>query len=75
MAGVEQYENPEYNLRYSVADVSELEEQLKSQQEKLGKYNPIVRFRLLIPKPRKQIFCSRSPSVGKQLCTVAKECA
>ena len=47
MVGVEQYENPEYNLRYSVADVSELEEQLKSQQEKLGKYNPIVTIPLV----------------------------
>ena len=47
MVGVEQYENPEYNLRYSVADVSELEEQLKNQQEKLGKYNPIVTIPLV----------------------------
>lgn len=47
MVGVEQYENTEFNLRYSVADVSELEEQLTSQQEKLGKYNPIVTIPLV----------------------------
>lgn len=47
LIGVEQYENPEYNLRYSAADVSEMEAQLKAQQEKLGRYNPVVTVPLL----------------------------
>lgn len=42
MIGVEQYENQEYNLRYAAADVDEMEAQLKAQQEKLGRYNPVV---------------------------------
>lgn len=42
LIGVEQYENPEYNLRYAATDVSEMEAQLKAQQAKLGRYNPIV---------------------------------
>jgi uncharacterized caspase-like protein len=40
--GVGQYENPEYNLSYTVADATALGEQLKSQQERLGHYSPIV---------------------------------
>lgn len=47
LIGVEQYENPEYNLRYAATDVSEMEAQLKAQQEKLGRYNPIVTVPLL----------------------------
>jgi uncharacterized caspase-like protein len=47
LIGVEQYENAEYNLRYSVADVSEMEAQLKNQQEKLGNYSPIVTIPLV----------------------------
>ena len=47
LIGVAQYENAEYNLRYSAADVSEMEAQLKAQQEKLGRYNPVVTVPLL----------------------------
>ncbi len=47
LIGVEQYENPEYNLRYAAADVLEMEAQLRAQQEKLGKYSPIVTVPLL----------------------------
>ena len=35
MIGVQNYENPEYNLRYAEADVVEMEAPLKTQQEKL----------------------------------------
>ena len=41
MIGVAQYENAQYNLRYPVADASEMEAQLRMQQEKLGRYNPV----------------------------------
>ena len=47
LIGIEQYENPAYNLRYSATDVSEMEAQLKAQQENLGRYNPIVTIPLL----------------------------
>ena len=47
LIGVEQYENAEYNLRYSAADVAEMEAQLKNQQEKLGNYNPVVTIPLV----------------------------
>jgi uncharacterized caspase-like protein len=40
--GVEQYANPQYNLRYPAADASEMASQLRAQQERLGHYNPIV---------------------------------
>ena len=40
--GIEQYENPRYNLKYSVSDATEMGAQLKAQQERLGRYNPIV---------------------------------
>ncbi|HSE24192.1 MAG TPA: caspase family protein, partial [Pyrinomonadaceae bacterium] len=47
MIGVEHYENAEYNLRYSAADVAEMEMQLKSQQEIVGTYNPVVTIPLI----------------------------
>ncbi|HZI88346.1 MAG TPA: caspase family protein, partial [Pyrinomonadaceae bacterium] len=40
--GIEQYENPRYNLKYPVADATQMGAQLKAQQERLGRYNPIV---------------------------------
>jgi len=40
--GIEQYENPRYNLKYSVSDATEMGAQLKAQQERLRRYNPIV---------------------------------
>lgn len=40
--GVEQYENAQYNLRYPAADANEMGDQLKAQQERLGRYNPII---------------------------------
>ena len=40
--GIEQYENPRYNLKYSVSDAIQMGAQLKAQQERLGRYNPIV---------------------------------
>lgn len=42
MIGVERYENPQYNLRYPAADAGEMGAQLREQQEKLGRYNPII---------------------------------
>ncbi len=47
MIGVEVYDNPEYNLRYSAADVAEMAAQLKAQQERLGQYDPIVPIALI----------------------------
>ena len=40
--GVERYENPQYNLKYPVDDANAMGAQLQSEQEQLGKYNPIV---------------------------------
>ena len=40
--GVERYENPQYNLKYPVNDANAMGAQLQSEQEQLGKYNPIV---------------------------------
>jgi WD40 repeat protein/uncharacterized caspase-like protein len=40
--GVERYANPQYNLRYPAADAGEMAAQLRGQQEKLGRYNPII---------------------------------
>ncbi|HEY3026718.1 MAG TPA: caspase family protein [Pyrinomonadaceae bacterium] len=45
--GVGQYANPEYNLNYSVADAEELGAQLRSQQESLGRYQPVEVIPLL----------------------------
>ncbi|HEV8485431.1 MAG TPA: caspase family protein [Blastocatellia bacterium] len=44
--GVEQYENPQYDLHYPVADATEMGGQLKDQQERIGRYNPIVTISL-----------------------------
>jgi WD40 repeat protein len=45
--GVGIYENSQYNLNYSVADAQDIGEQLKSQQERVARYNPIVVVPLL----------------------------
>src|SRR5207249_4692563 len=41
VVGVGSYENPQYNLNYSVADANAMGQQLLSQQEVLGHYRPI----------------------------------
>ncbi|HBB94070.1 MAG TPA: hypothetical protein DC054_01650 [Blastocatellia bacterium] len=40
--GVTHYENQEFDLDYPVADAVEIDAQLKSRQEQLGTYNPVV---------------------------------
>ncbi len=40
--GVGQYENAQYNLNYTVADAAAVGQQLKTQQEQLGHYNPVL---------------------------------
>jgi WD40 repeat protein len=40
--GVERYQNPEFNLKYAVDDAVEMNAQLRTQQERLGRYKPIV---------------------------------
>ena len=40
--GVEKYQNPGFNLKYSVDDTAEMSAQLRAQQERLGRYKPIV---------------------------------
>jgi WD40 repeat protein/uncharacterized caspase-like protein len=40
--GVEQYANPRFNLKYSVDDAAEMSAQLRTQQERLGRYKPII---------------------------------
>lgn len=47
VAGVGKYANPQYNLNYSVADANAIGEQLKSQQELLGRYRPVEVVSLL----------------------------
>lgn len=47
VVGVGKYANPQYNLNYSVADATEIAAQLKSQQEVLRRYDPIVVVSLL----------------------------
>ena len=47
VAGVGNYANPQYNLNYSVADATAIGEQLKNQQEVLGRYRPIEVIPLL----------------------------
>jgi WD40 repeat protein/uncharacterized caspase-like protein len=47
VAGVGTYANPQYNLNYSVADATAIGQQLKQQQELLGRYKPIVVVSLL----------------------------
>jgi WD40 repeat protein len=41
VVGVGSYANPQYNLNYSVADATDIGQQLKRQQEALGRYRPI----------------------------------
>ncbi len=45
--GVGNYENPRFNLDYSVADANAIAAQLKQQQESLGRYRPIEVISLL----------------------------
>lgn len=40
--GVEKYQNPDFNLKYSVDDAIEMSALLKAQQERLGRYKPVV---------------------------------
>jgi WD40 repeat protein len=47
VAGVGSYANPQYNLNYSVADATAIGDQLKNQQELLGRYSPIEVISLL----------------------------
>ncbi|HET6648453.1 MAG TPA: caspase family protein [Pyrinomonadaceae bacterium] len=47
VAGVGNYANPQYNLNYSVADATAIGDQLKNQQEVLGRYQPIEVIPLL----------------------------
>ncbi len=47
VVGVGSYENPQYNLNYSVADANAMGQQLLSQQELLGHYRPIEVVALL----------------------------
>ncbi|MBA2525980.1 MAG: caspase family protein [Pyrinomonadaceae bacterium] len=47
VAGVGNYANPQYNLNYSVADARAIGDQLKNQQEVLGRYSPIEVIPLL----------------------------
>lgn len=47
VAGVSNYSNPQYNLNYSVVDATAIGDQLKSQQEVLGRYSPIEVIPLL----------------------------
>ena len=47
VVGVGKYANSEYNLKYSVADATEIGEQLKTQQEFLRQYRPIEVISLL----------------------------
>ncbi len=54
--GVEEYENPEYNLRYPVADAVEMGLLLRSQQERLARYQPTVTIPLQMLKRRRRIF-------------------
>ena len=44
--GINQYANPEYNLKYAVADAEAFSEELKRQQERLGQYERIEVIRL-----------------------------
>ena len=47
VVGVGTYENTQFNLNYSVADANAIAEQLKRQQESLGRYRPIEVISLL----------------------------
>jgi uncharacterized caspase-like protein len=47
VVGVGSYANSQYNLNYSVADATDIGQQLKSQQELLGRYRPIEVIPLL----------------------------
>jgi len=47
VVGVSKYANSNYNLRYSVADATEIAAQLKNHQERLRRYQPIEVISLL----------------------------
>ena len=47
VVGVGSYANSQYDLNYSVADATDIGQQLKSQQELLGRYRPIEVISLL----------------------------
>jgi len=47
VVGVGRYENQQYNLNYSPADALEVGEQLKNQQERLARYQPVIVIPLL----------------------------
>jgi len=47
VVGVGTYANSQYNLNYSVADAKDIGQQLKNQQEALGRYRPIEVIQLL----------------------------
>lgn len=47
VVGVGSYANSQYNLNYSVADATDIGQQLKSQQELLGRYRPVEVIQLL----------------------------
>ncbi len=47
VVGVGSYANSQYNLNYSVADATDIGQQLKSQQELLGRYRPVEVIPLL----------------------------
>lgn len=46
MIGVEQYQNSDFNLKYPVADASTMEAEFQAQQQKVGRYNPVVTITL-----------------------------
>ena len=52
--GVGSYANAEFNLNYSVADATEIGEQLQRQQELLRRYNPVVTVPLLKQEATKE---------------------
>lgn len=47
VVGVGSYANSQYNLNYSVADATEIGQQLKNQQELVGRYRPVEVIPLL----------------------------
>jgi hypothetical protein len=54
VVGVGSYANTQYNLNYSEADATEIGAQLKSQQELLGRYDPVEVIPLLNQEAKKE---------------------
>jgi WD40 repeat protein/uncharacterized caspase-like protein len=52
--GINEYANPDYNLKFAVADAQDVSEELKSQQGKLGKVGNVVVIPLLDSQATKQ---------------------